>query len=85
MSEYKEIDPFAELERELPPIIFRTWKRWEDFIPYSPRYVANMDSKGIGPVGKVVIDGRVGYERTGFVQFLRNKAANGKRGAAHID
>jgi len=37
---------FSELEKSLPPIVFRNWAKWGDYIPYSPRTLANKDSMG---------------------------------------
>lgn len=46
---------FSELEKVLPPIVFRNWPKWRDVLPIAPRTVANEDSKGSGPTGKVMI------------------------------
>jgi len=67
-------DVFTELERELPPIIFRNWKDWGKYIPISPRYMANLDSKGVGPDERVFIGGVSGYPRQSLIRFLKDRA-----------
>lgn len=47
-NETKTVD-FSELERVLPPIVFRNWRGWRDVLPIAPRTCANEDSKGTGP------------------------------------
>lgn len=41
----------------------------------SPGYIANLDAKGEGPPGKIKFKGRIGYDKTLFVQWMRNRSA----------
>lgn len=63
----------AELEKALPPIVFRNWPRWKDIIPISPRTVANDDSRGIGPKEKIYLGRVAGYPKASFMAYLRTK------------
>lgn len=40
----------------------------------SPRYLANLDSKGVGP-NKIKIGNKVGYPREDFVTWLASRSA----------
>ncbi len=71
MKENSVKDLFAELEKELPPIVFRNWKDWKKYIPYSPRTLANMDSLGTGPDERVKVGRVVGYPRESMMRFLK--------------
>lgn len=63
----------AEYEKQLPPVVFRNWHKWHDVFPFSPRSVANDDSKGLGPVEKIHLSGKVGYPRAAFIDYLKRK------------
>ena len=65
---------FSELEKVLPPIVFRNWPKWRDILPIAPRTVANEDSKGTGPTGKVMVGRVCGYYRENFIQWLRERS-----------
>jgi hypothetical protein len=65
---------FTELEQALPPVVFRNWPKWRDILPIAPRTVANEDSKGTGPTGKVMVGRVCGYYRANFVQWLRERS-----------
>ena len=64
----------AEIEKELPPVIFRSWKRWKDVLPMSPRSVANDDCLGIGPSEKFYLGRAAGYTRHSMMEYLRGKS-----------
>jgi len=64
---------FSALERELPAIVFRNWKRWGDFIPYSPRTLANEDCCGTGPRERIKVGHVVGYPRAALIAWLRER------------
>lgn len=61
------------IANELPPVVFRNWKRWRDVLPMSPRSVANEDCLGKGPGKKVYVGRVVGYPRNDFIDYLRIK------------
>jgi len=64
---------FEELEKELPPIVFRKWARWRDVIPYAPRTVANEDSRGTGPKERIQCGRVVGYPRKALIEWLKER------------
>ena len=64
----------AELEKELPPIVFRNWPKWRDYLPVAPRTVANEDSLGTGPKEKIMVGRVCGYPRTAFIAWLRERS-----------
>ena len=64
---------WKELESALPPIFAR-----HDVPKYcgtliTPGGLANLDSKGQGPSGKIRIGKYAGYERTAFIAWLRSR------------
>lgn len=69
----KEVD-FSELEKVLPPIVFRNWPKWRDVLPIAPRTVANEDSKKNGPKAKVMCGRVVGYPRAALIEWLRARS-----------
>jgi len=71
--EKKEVD-FSGLEKVLPPIVFRNWPSWRDFIPIAPRTCANEDSLGRGPKEKIMCGRVVGYPRAAFIEWLRERS-----------
>jgi hypothetical protein len=72
-NETKTVD-FSELEKVLPPIIFRNWRGWRDVLPIAPRTVANEDCLGTGPSEKVMVGRVVGYPRASLIQWLRERS-----------
>ena len=79
-SSYGEVFEMAKvevdlngLERELPPIVFRNFPRWRDFLPIAPRTMANMDSRGEGPKERVLCGKVVGYPRAALISWLRER------------
>lgn len=62
------------LRQELPPIVWRTDRQVWRLLPISPRTLANQDSLGTGPAGRVVLRGRVGYERDALLAWLAGRA-----------
>jgi len=74
-EEKKNIETYlADIEKVLPPIVFRNWPRWRDILPMSPRSVANDDSLGVGPKEKIFMGRNAGYTRSSFIQYLRAKS-----------
>jgi len=65
---------FTELEKVLPPIVFRNWYRWRDVLPIAPGTVANDDSLGRGPKEKMMCGRVSGYPRSAFIEYLRSKS-----------
>jgi hypothetical protein len=41
----------------------------------SPGYIANLDSKGEGPSGRIKSGRKTGYPKRAFVQWLRERSA----------
>jgi hypothetical protein len=64
----------ADIEKILPPIVFRNWPKWRDVLPVSPRTVANDDSLGVGPKEKIYIGRNAGYPRSSLMEYLRAKS-----------
>jgi len=67
-------DHWNNLAKALPPIVFRNWKRWNDFIPFTARSVANFDSAGTGPSEKLFVGKVCGYPRESFVKWLKERS-----------
>jgi len=63
----------AELEKELPPIVFRNWSQWRHVLPIAPRTLANEDSLGTGPQEKIMCGRVCGYPRAALIAWLRRK------------
>lgn len=64
----------AEIEKVLPPIVFRNWRGWRDVLPVAPRTCANEDSLGRGPKRKIMIGRVIGYPRDALIDWLRQRA-----------
>jgi hypothetical protein len=74
MDKDKKSVDFSELEKILPPIVFRNWRGWRDVLPIAPRTVANEDSFGTGPREKIMVGRVVGYPRAALVAWLRERS-----------
>lgn len=61
----------STLEAQLPPLIPR--HRIGQFLGglYSPGYLANLDSKGLGPKDRVLIGKKCCYTRESLIDWLR--------------
>jgi hypothetical protein len=79
MEQNKEILPknvdLSALREVLPPFVARNWKEWSKFIPIARGTMANMDSKGIGPEGRVTIGNVVCYPRDLFIAWLEKRSS----------
>jgi hypothetical protein len=64
----------ADIEKVLPPIIFRNWPKWRDVLPMSPRSVANDDCLGVGPAERIYVGRNAGYSRSSLMAYLRAKS-----------
>lgn len=73
----------ADIEKELPPIVFRNWPRWRDILPMSPRSVANDDCIGIGPKDKIYMGRVAGYPKASLMAYLRAKTRIAPEGGKH--
>ncbi len=62
-----------EIEKALPPIVFRNWHGWRDILPIAPRTCANEDSLGRGPKKKIMVGHVVGYPRAAMIEWLRER------------
>ncbi len=69
----RDVD-FEELEKALPPIVFRNWRGWRDVLPIAPRTVANEDSLGTGPREKIMVGRVVGYPKGALIDWLRERS-----------
>jgi hypothetical protein len=75
MEEKKDIETvLAEIEKVLPPIVFRNWPKWRDVLPMSPRSVANDDCIGQGPAERIYMGRNAGYTRSSLMAYLRAKS-----------
>ncbi len=63
----------SDLEKELPPILYRSHPRFRELIGLSPRTMANVDSAGTGPKERIRSGRLVGYPREAMIEFLRNR------------
>jgi hypothetical protein len=74
-EEYKMRKPdMSNIIRDLPPYVFRTNPKLHDLIGFSPKSLANMDCKGIGPRGRISIGGKVAYPREELIAWLLERA-----------
>ena len=64
----------SELEKELPPILFRNNPRFKELIGLSPRTLANMDSLGLGISERILVGSVVGYPRRSVISFLEARS-----------
>ena len=64
----------SALLKELPPYVSRTFPRFKELTGYSPRSVANMDGLGQGPEKRIMLGGRVAYERESLIKWLEGRS-----------
>jgi hypothetical protein len=69
----------TEIEKELPPVVFRNWPRWRDVLPFAPKSLANDDVLGIGPKEKIFMGRNAGYPRASFMAYLRTKLRTSRK------
>jgi hypothetical protein len=74
MDDDKKHFDFSELERALPPIVFRNWKGWRDVLPITPRSMANFDCLGTGPKERPMCGRVVGYPRAALIAWLKERS-----------
>jgi predicted DNA-binding transcriptional regulator AlpA len=67
-------DPFVALESELPSFITRTQvaEKLGGWIAVGT--LANLDSEGRGPAGRVIMGRKVAYPRAELIAWLRQRA-----------
>ena len=63
----------AAIAEELPPVVFRNWRKWRDVLPMAPRTVANDSSIGKGPAEIVYMGRNAGYPKQAFLEYLRKR------------
>ena len=63
----------AAIAEQLPPIVFKNWKKWRDVLPMAPGSVANDDVLHKGPKEFVFVGRVKGYTREAMVDYLREK------------
>lgn len=74
-EEKKDIETvLADIEKVLPPVVFRNWPKWRDVLPMSPRSVANDDCTGVGPAERIYMGRNAGYPRASLMAYLRAKS-----------
>ncbi len=61
------------IAEQLPPVVFRNWKKWGDVIPISPRTMANLDSLGQGIEERIILGNVTGYPKQPMITFLRKR------------
>lgn len=65
-------DLATQLEEAWPsPVVFRRDVETASAGAISRKYLANLDSKGQGPEGKSLINGKAAYPKTNFFNWLR--------------
>lgn len=64
----------SALREILPPFIPRNWKDWKKFIPVAPGTLANADSRGTGPEGRILIGNVVAYPRDALIAWLEARS-----------
>ena len=64
----------SSLLRELPPFVQRTFPRFKELTGYSPRTLANLDCKGEGPTGRIMLGNTIAYERESLVRWLETRS-----------
>ncbi len=75
MEKFNNIEDYlADIEKVLPPIVFRNWKGWKHVLPMSPRTVANDDCLGVGPKEKIYMGRVAGYPKAALMEYLRAKS-----------
>jgi hypothetical protein len=70
----KEHPDFSEFEKALPPFISRKWPQWSDYVPITPRTMANLDSLGQGPAEKLMIGNTAAYPRHALIEWLKERS-----------
>ena len=65
----------AAIAAELPPVVFKNWKRWRDVLPVTPGTVANDDCliPSRGPKEFVYVGRVKGYPKAAMIDYLRGK------------
>jgi len=61
------------IAEQLPPVVFRNWKKWGDVIPISPRTLANLDSLKQGIEARIILGNVTGYPKNAMLAFLRKR------------
>lgn len=56
------------------PYVPRNWKQWSDYIPVSPRTIANEDSRGTGPKHRIIIGNVCAYEKNSLIEWLESRS-----------
>lgn len=64
---------FKVIEEHLPPVFTRRTASLSIGGLISPKTMSNLDSLGKGPLVKVRVGGKVGYERDSFMIWLKQK------------
>jgi len=78
-----KLEILASIEKELPPVVYRNFPRFKELTGYSPRSLANFDSLGIGPTGRVYCGRVAGYTRESLIDWLDQRLQLANKGAGH--
>lgn len=66
----------ANLKNSLPEVFSRKEAAKLTGGLISPRFLANLDSSGLGPKGRVRFGRKIGYEREAFIAWLSERMQN---------
>ena len=69
-----KVDYSALREAYPGPYVPRNWEKWKDYIPYSPRTLANMDSRGTGPNQRILVGNVICYEKSSLIEWLEGRS-----------
>jgi hypothetical protein len=67
------MDHFDALEKELPPLVWRSALRFKEWTGLSSKAMANLDCAGQGPRERIRQGARVAYPRKELVRWLRER------------
>lgn len=63
---------FKVLKNSYGPLFFRRYLDKAD-LGITRKYLANLDSQGLGPPGKMLVNGKVAYPTSDFFQWLAER------------
>jgi len=66
-------EALGAIAEQLPPVVFRNWKKWSNVIPISQRTLANLDSLGTGIDERIILGNVTGYPKNAMLDFLRKR------------
>jgi hypothetical protein len=78
-------DILSNLKKELPPVVYRNFKRFKELTGYSPRSIANLDCQGMGPTERVYCGRVAGYPRESLINWLSQRMQVVDKEAGHAE